>query len=306
MMIVVVLLLASMVKSLKMMESRPLPIQLSQEDQLESQGFLKKSMLGYEQFYDKLFANALIDLPLNSDLPASGSQPACFGSSKANLTILSLVIGRDPEYEKALRRNRLKLASLGGYEYCQYTESLDIKRAIVWSKILSVSALLKQGRQNVVWIDADAIMIHPKLFEDVTNYQQRTKDLIVTNDFNENGQSATPESSINFGVFLIKNCEWSIQLLRRLYYDFPESLKDWNQEQVALMSFRKKSSQEFHEHVDIIPWRTMNTCAALDDGHAFILHEAGSGGLANVTGSGMVEKYKRLSKRLADMEVQKR
>jgi len=240
-----------------------------------------------QQIFD-IFQKALTDQSLDYDKnPAPGAAEGaatCYGSPKANLTMLTLAKGLPDDYSAALLRNRLKLATFGDYEYCQYNHVLDEMRDPAWSKVLALSALLEQGRQRVVWMDADAVMAHPKRFEDVAH---SSKDLTFTNDFEESGTAASPSSSINTGVFMTQNSPWSRQFWSTVYKDFPNpegkfmhpDIPDLGGngrfDQFGVLMYRHEHPSDFAAHANIVGWRSMNTWLHQDDGKAFIVHAAG-------------------------------
>lgn len=213
----------------------------------------------------------------------------CFGSPSAKLTIVTLVAGFPDEYVSALIRNRLKLAKFGDYEYCQYNHTLDHRRNAAWSKVLAILALLEQGRQQVVWMDADAVMARQRRFEEFIN---ATKDLTFTNDFDEN-VDVEPWSSINTGVVLTQNSPWAKRFWRDIYDKFPEAVDDKWWDQRAVLRYRELYPEEFDAHANIISYTLMNYPLRYidwDDGSAFIVHAAGVGGEHN----GGASKYNEL------------
>lgn len=258
-------------------------------------------------------ACAFVDLQANANLNSedaadaqvkvvvmepSSTKAVCYGASgdSVQLTILTGLTDRlitcngdcnrssasvPSEYKAELLNNRLELAKFGGYEYCQYNGVLD-HRFPAWSKILAILALFQEGRQQVVWMDGDAVMVHPRRFEDIMSKMMKDKDVLFTSDYDEDGQSAFPTSSINSGVFIVRNTPWVKQFLMSVNRDFPnpEGFFDVGRyDQRAISLYRKRNLSDFNAHVSIVGWRLMNTHLAQDDGNAFIIHAAGMGEL---------------------------
>jgi hypothetical protein len=230
---------------------------------------------------NNLFDKSLLHLPLKPETQKlslhseGGDHATCYGNSSAGVTMVSLVAGLPEDYVSELLRNRLELAQFGSYEYCQYSMVLEQSRDAAWSKVLAISALLAKGRKTVVWIDADAVMIHPKRFEDVLHETEHEKELTFTNDYDEDGHRAGPSSSINTGVCMTRNSPWAKQFWKSIFNDFPEAINDPWWDQRAVLLYRDRRSSAFDAHANIVGWRLMNTWAKEDDGNSFIIHKAG-------------------------------
>merc|ERR1711948_74777 len=106
-------------------------------------------------------------------------------------------------------------------------------------------------------------MEHPKHFEDIIRAVQQDKDFIFTNDFDENGEIASPSSSINAGVYIARNSPWTKHFLKSVYTDFPnpdgQVSEGGRYDQQGIRKYRKRDPADFSRHVSIVGWRSMNT-----------------------------------------------
>lgn len=89
--------------------------------------------------------------------------------------------------------------------------SVECDRAPAWYKVRLVQALLDQGYDYVFWMDADALFLDTS--RDVAGLIQEEKDLHLVQHSIPWFNGPVP----NTGVFLIRNCEWSRDLLQRMW-----------------------------------------------------------------------------------------
>lgn len=90
-------------------------------------------------------------------------------------------------------------------------KSAEMDRPAAWAKVRLVQSLFEQGYDHVFWIDADALIIDPS--HDVADLITDSKDMHLV-------QHPLPWYSApapNTGVFLIRNCDWSRDLLKRMW-----------------------------------------------------------------------------------------
>jgi hypothetical protein len=96
-----------------------------------------------------------------------------------------------------------------GYDAIVATGSLDPARPASWSKLLLVERYLatNPGCTWLMWIDADAVIANPR---------QRLEDLI-DDDIDFLAAEDVLGYAINAGVFLVRNCPATLEMLRRAY-----------------------------------------------------------------------------------------
>ena len=83
-------------------------------------------------------------------------------------------------------------------------------RPLSWDKIPVILALFARGYDFVMWVDADAAIL--RCDEDIAAIIQPDKDLYIHSfHFPQGGEG------FNCGVFLIRNNEWSKNMLARLW-----------------------------------------------------------------------------------------
>mmetsp|Transcript_30028 Transcript_30028/g.86146 ORF Transcript_30028/g.86146 Transcript_30028/m.86146 type:complete len:292 (+) Transcript_30028:56-931(+) len=215
---------------------------------------------------------------MQADPRQNETHAVCFdgaGASRpAKLTMVTLAANLPGDYNTLLRHNRIKEADKFGYEYCEYTHALEDKRDIAWSKVVAIRVLLEHGRKQVAWMDADALIVNPTPFEEITGPHfspsaGARKDLVLTDDF-------TQDSPINSGVLVTRSTPWSVYFWKSIWEDFPEAISHSWWEQEAIILFRARRSEDFSKHVAIVPHRLMNSHAGDDAGpNSFVVHAAG-------------------------------
>lgn len=89
--------------------------------------------------------------------------------------------------------------------------SVECDRPPAWYKLRLVQALFDQGFDYVFWMDADAMFTDSN--HDIADLVQDGKDMHLV----EHSLPWFPIAAPNTGVFLLRNCEWSRNLLERVW-----------------------------------------------------------------------------------------
>ena len=179
--------------------------------------------------------------------------------------------------------NRKAYAALHGYSVFVDNHMFDFSRALQWSKIQAVkSHLTEEGPEYVLFSDADMLIMNPAVkVEDVLaagNYA----DLIISKD----------SKGINTGIFAIRNCEWSRNLLDRVWEERRwATTANWTEEyfhEQSALQYLLDNDESLKPHVSFLPACSMNGKAHhgwnLWDLYwpgDFILHFAGSSKVAD-------------------------
>ena len=123
---------------------------------------------------------------------------------------IAIIGAHDDKYDsigKWAHLNKASYAQKHGYDFFLYTESLDPTRLGYWHKIIAIKNHLKDY-DWIFWLDSDALII---------NFDIRLENLIDEEfDFITTRDNSNPDC-INSGQFLIKNCDWSFNLLNSWY-----------------------------------------------------------------------------------------
>lgn len=107
------------------------------------------------------------------------------------------------EYSKVSFPNKQRYCDIHGYDFYFFTDKIS-SRPASWIKILYIQQVLS-NYEWVLWSDADSYVVNGnRKIEEFTNDYN---DLIVCED----------DVGINFGVFLIKNSDWSNWLLSEIW-----------------------------------------------------------------------------------------
>lgn len=80
-----------------------------------------------------------------------------------------------------------------------------------WHKVKLVEALFSQGYDYVFWMDADALITRPSV--PIQSLIKPDKDMYVV----QHGFPPYPTALPNTGLFLIRNSDWSRDLLQRMW-----------------------------------------------------------------------------------------
>lgn len=133
-----------------------------------------------------------------------------------------------------------------GYDIFIYHDVLDPSRPAAWSKIIAIQRHLK-NYDWLYWSDADSL---------VMNMSVKLENLI-DDKFNLIISREEANGNLNTGSFLIRNCEWSETLLKRIY-DLTYFLDHQYWEQAAL-GYILKIEPALLEKVKILQQRALNS-----------------------------------------------
>ncbi len=107
--------------------------------------------------------------------------------------------------------NLRSYANKHGYYLKEYKKNLDKNRDPQWSKIKAVFNVLKTGEFDwIFWCDADTLFLD----------KERKIESFIDPNFNFIFCSDLSSTLwINTGAFLVKNTSYSLQFLKKIYYD---------------------------------------------------------------------------------------
>lgn len=167
--------------------------------------------------------------------------------------------------------NKSRYCEKHGYTFHSYTESMDTTRPIPWTKILAILEVMENNPECewVFWTDADSLIMNDSV--KLSRLIDPTYNMITASDYN----------GINTGQFLIKNCEWSKDFLKRVYAQDQFINHGW-WEQMAIMHLYASNKRDKRQ-IKVLKQRTMNSYAkeAYDSNWGlyqegdFIIHFAG-------------------------------
>ena len=142
--------------------------------------------------------------------------------------------------------NKAAYCERHGYRFHAYTESLDTTRPIPWSKVLIILEIMENPDcEWVFWTDADSLIMNSKV--KLKYFLDDRYDMIC----------ATDDGHLNSGQFLLRNCEWSKDFLRRIY-DKPHLINNGWWEQAAMMEEFSKNPKD-RKHCKLLKQRAMNS-----------------------------------------------
>ena len=185
--------------------------------------------------------------------------------------IVSLAAGH--EYGKAVSlatQSKERYCRMHGYAFVLEKEPLDASRPVAWSKIPLIAKVLPHY-DYVFWSDADAMVVNYDIaFEDMFKcfFGTRT-NMVVTKD---------AAGNINTGNFLLKNDEWSFELLEKIWNQEQFINHPWWENQAFLHLLHTDSLVK--EHAAVVPYTdfTFNSYPHFPNGFKegdFIVHFAG-------------------------------
>lgn len=170
-----------------------------------------------------------------------------------------------------------------GYDLNINSDLVATDRAASWQKIPQIRALFHDGYDFVFWMDADALFM--RYNQDLQAIIEPGKDLyLVCHPVPDPviDQKDTP----NAGVMLLRNCEWTRDLLQNLW-DFEEYIRHPWSENAALLDLmgyyyplekgENHLNQEFLEHVKFIglEWNSFPHIRSCCASRPIIKHYAG-------------------------------
>jgi len=142
-----------------------------------------------------------------------------------------------------------------GYPFYFYHTSLVTPELSAgWSKLLVVKRFLPQY-EWIFWMDLDSI---------VTNYTIRAEDLIeIAETYKKPDQQmdfiiAEDWNNINSGMFIIRNCEWSMNFLQTAFeYSNIIPNHTWG-DQEGIIRTKDKNPEDWDAHVVTVSLRLFN------------------------------------------------
>jgi GR25 family glycosyltransferase involved in LPS biosynthesis len=160
-----------------------------------------------------------------------------------------------------------------GYEAVVATASIDASRKAVWSKILLLHRYMLENPDCkwVLWLDADAVIMNP----------QRRLEELVDDDVDFVAAEDLPPSPMNAGVFLVRNCPATLDMLRRSYAK-KHHVASGFQEQAAIFEALQEAKETVRSR--IVSRRLLNSFAFEYQEGDFILHFAGNSPDAKLAG----------------------
>lgn len=160
-----------------------------------------------------------------------------------NIAVATLVVGE--RYEKAVAlatQSKIDYCNNQGYDFV-LGKDFDASRPISWSKIPLINRTLPKY-DFVFWSDADAMVVNydVRLEQMFGDFLDTDKHMVVTRDVAGN---------INLGNFLIRNCPWSFELLRKVWEETQFLNNDWWENAAFIHLFG--SDVGIREHTAVVP-----------------------------------------------------
>jgi len=199
--------------------------------------------------------------------------------SELNIGLITLADWRYNEILDITSPNKSRYCQRHGYYNIEIRNSLDESRPTSWSKILAIYSYL--GRFDwLFWNDPDSVIMNSAIkLEDIIDAV--SIDDNVCSIFNED------DNGLNAGVFLIKRCKRSHDLLQTTYSKTEYIHHQW-WEQAAI-----RSLDPLVYGIRTVPAQVMNShptwgSAKYKEGD-FIIHYSGSGGNCDFVRQGLRE-----------------
>jgi galactosyl transferase GMA12/MNN10 family len=168
-----------------------------------------------------------------------------------NIAILTLATSHIASYSELSFKNKLYYAQRHGYDFYHYTSVLDPARPPAWSKILIIQKHLPDYDWTF-WTDADSLIMNQSIKLEHFISRATSHDMIVT---------LGPRDRYNTGQWLVRSCDWSAALLRKLWNEVePNDPWYWGNpwEQRALAELVKRSP-DLADRICVLPMREMNS-----------------------------------------------
>lgn len=208
---------------------------------------------------------------------------------RAQFAVATLYTPEIADFGKRTANIVARYARRHGYQAVIASEVLDAARPPAWSKLLLIEQCLVDHPSCdwLMWIDADAV---------ITNLAQRLEDMVDESvDFLVAEDRSA--STINTGVFFVRNCPAVLRMLR-LAYGKVEFLDHPCWEQPAVEKAMRECSETLRTR--IVSRRLFNSFFDEYQSGDFVIHFAGCKHelkLAGVAGIGGVRPASKVSKR---------
>jgi predicted O-methyltransferase YrrM len=204
---------------------------------------------------------------------APGEIPSAPGSAGRRIAVATLYTPEMADLGRLSSGALRAYAARHGYEAVIATAPIDPARPPSWSKLLLIERHMARNPacEWLMWIDADAV---------VTNPARRVEDLIG-GDIDFLVAEDLPPSPMNLGVFLIRNCPATLDLLRRAYAKAQYTHHPW-WEQPAVVEALAEGGGAVRFRV--VPRRLFNAFPGEHRAGDFVLHFAGSSPEAKLAG----------------------
>lgn len=170
---------------------------------------------------------------------------------RVKTAILTLATAHIASYGELSFKNKLHYAQRHGYDFYQYTAVIDASRPAAWSKILIIQRHLS-AYDWIFWTDADSLIMNQSIQLEHIIFRATSHDMIVTRG---------PRDRYNTGQWLVRSCEWSLELLQKIWSEVdPSDACYWRNpwEQRALADLVKRSP-ELADRICVLPMREMNS-----------------------------------------------
>jgi hypothetical protein len=182
--------------------------------------------------------------------------------------IVSLYTNEIEDIVKLTAPNQKKYADTNGYDYILYKGRLS-NRHPAWDKILAVKENLP-NYDYVMWVDSDSIF---------KKFDYKLEDIILPEYNGFFGKDPVDSIYVNTGVFILKNSEWSLNLLNQVWDSGGKicgkidvhSYKDWPYEQGPICDILKKDKENHY----IVPNYMINCHPYFDNDISLIIHYMG-------------------------------
>lgn len=167
--------------------------------------------------------------------------------------------------------NHSTYATKHGYDYKLLYGRLS-KRHPAWDKIKAIQIYIDQY-DYVLWIDSDAIFKDLSIsLEDILQGRENYDGLF--------GKDPAPHIYVNTGVFLLKNTEWSKDLLNHVWKNGAENVSVVNRDSYVGWPFEQGPICEYLEadqkdHHFIVPDYILNAHPSFVSPKTFIIHYMG-------------------------------
>lgn len=181
----------------------------------------------------------------------------------ASIAVVTLYTESIKTYAEQTAETMRSYCKKHGYQFICHKDIIVKNRPASWSKIPAIFEAFDSGADWVFWIDADAIIMNPKVKLESFISKAAGKDIAITED----------ENSVNCGVFLIRNCEFSTHLLSEIWAMEKHINHIWWEN--AAMHELYYGDAEIRSHFDVFAKNSFNSRMDSYQEGDFVLHLPG-------------------------------
>ncbi len=163
------------------------------------------------------------------------------------IAIITLYTKELNDFGRYTSINLRNYSNIYGYDFIEYNHTLDINRHPSWSKVKAMNINIDRY-DWLVWIDADAVITNKCI--NIESIIDPNYDIIIARE-------DCCARSINTGVFILRNSEWTKNYLQ-LWYNQEQFSNTWPWDQAAFVHLYDNNI-DVRNHTKVVRQNVLNS-----------------------------------------------